>query len=248
MKRIILLAVAIYAISGSWPSYAQDGIRTYPGERIPMGQGFIRSWVTMDSTGKPIALGFAFNKAVLSGLPDAHTEHMLALPFEVAPFNHIVADWNPQGHIPPGVYDVPHFDFHFYMISPQARNEIVVNDENMPKFTKAPGAEFMPKDYIMAPGGENDRMGMHWVDPNSPEFHGQSFETTFIYGTYDGHMAFVEPMVAKAFLEAEKRSSAPIKQPQAYEREGYYPTRYAVRYDADRDRYYVALQDLVYRE
>jgi hypothetical protein len=24
-------------------------------------------------------------------------------------------NWNPHGHIPPGVYDLPHFDFHFYI-------------------------------------------------------------------------------------------------------------------------------------
>lgn len=244
--KIRTISVVALAILISMTASAEV-IRTYASETKPLGQGFIQSWVTTDSAGKPMALGFVFGTAALSGLPGVHTEYMLALPFEVAPFTHIVADWNPHGHIPAGIYDVPHFDFHFYMISPEYRSEIIVNDEDMPKFHKAPAAEFLPAGYVMAvPGGEESRMGMHWIDPSSPEFNGKPFQTTFIYGTYDGQVAFLEPMVAMTFLKAEKHFSAPIKQPQAYETAGYYPTRYAVRYDAARDRYYVALQGLAY--
>jgi hypothetical protein len=34
-------------------------------------------------------------------------------------------DWNPRGHIPDGVYTVPHFDVHFYLITREQREEIV---------------------------------------------------------------------------------------------------------------------------
>jgi hypothetical protein len=33
-------------------------------------------------------------------------------------FNHIVMSWNPIGHQPEGVYDVPHFDVAFSTITP----------------------------------------------------------------------------------------------------------------------------------
>jgi hypothetical protein len=58
----------------------------------------------------------------LKGLPEGKTmEFTLALPKEAAPtaYNHIGIDWNPQGHEPQGIYDKPHFDFHFYMITPE---------------------------------------------------------------------------------------------------------------------------------
>ena len=44
----------------------------------------------------------------------------LALPTE-APntgFDHVMLDWNPAGHEPAHVYTLPHFDFHFYSITP----------------------------------------------------------------------------------------------------------------------------------
>jgi hypothetical protein len=29
-------------------------------------------------------------------------------------------------------------------------------------------------------------MGVHWIDPKSPEFNGGKFTQTFIFGSYDG--------------------------------------------------------------
>jgi hypothetical protein len=45
-------------------------------------------------------------------------EYVLPLPDAVArradvPFKWVLLDWNPGGHVPPGVYDVAHFDVHF---------------------------------------------------------------------------------------------------------------------------------------
>ena len=31
------------------------------------------------------------------------------------PLKWALLNWNPHGHIPPGIYDRPHFDVHFYM-------------------------------------------------------------------------------------------------------------------------------------
>ena len=33
------------------------------------------------------------------------------------PFKWVLLNWTPHGHIPPGVYDTPHFDVHFYLDS-----------------------------------------------------------------------------------------------------------------------------------
>ena len=40
-------------------------------------------------------------------------------PLAPEPYRFMMLDWNPQGHQPPGVYTVPHFDFHFYMVPDQ---------------------------------------------------------------------------------------------------------------------------------
>jgi hypothetical protein len=52
-------------------------------------------------------------------------------------------DWEPHGHPPPGVYDVPHFDFHFYMITPEERAGIDGSTGG-----QDPAAEFVPAHYV----------------------------------------------------------------------------------------------------
>jgi hypothetical protein len=47
-------------------------------------------------------------------------ERILPMPSEASrptdlPFKWTLLNWNPHGHIPPGVYDKPHFDIHFVM-------------------------------------------------------------------------------------------------------------------------------------
>jgi hypothetical protein len=185
----------------------------------------------------------------LSGLPiENSTEYMLALPEQasVTPFNHIGLDWNPMGHVPPGIYDKPHFDFHFYMISPEERNSITATEQDMVKLSKNVSPEYIPEGYVPTPGGV-PRMGAHWIDPTSPEFNNQSFTKTFIYGFYDGKMVFVEPMVTKAFFETRPNTIDIIKVPTKYPMKAYYPTRYRVKYDSNAKEYTVSIEGMTYR-
>ena len=61
------------------------------------------------------------------------------------------------------------------------------------------------------------RMGLHWADAAAPEFSGQPFVKTFIYGSYDGAFIFAEPMLTKAYLESKPVATAtPVKVPAQY--------------------------------
>ena len=73
------------------------------------------------------------------------------------------------------------------------------------------------------------------------------FTHTFIFGAYDGHVIFYEPMITLLYLQSRPDTCVPIRQPQAWETEGYYPTRYCIRYRADDERYTVSLEDFVHR-
>lgn len=62
-----------------------------------------------------------------------HTEHdMLAmnswdlqLPAQnPTPYKFVGFGWNPAGHERPGVYDLPHFDFHFFRVGTDVKNSI----------------------------------------------------------------------------------------------------------------------------
>lgn len=228
---------------------------TYDGPSRDIEGGRAHTFVTLDAGGKPTAIGIRMSETVLSSLPaelphDEHErEYVLSLPkeAEISGYNHVGINWNPKGHPPPGVYDSPHFDFHFYLISPAQRDRITAKGEDLARAHKAPAPEFMPGGYLLPEGTEVPRMGAHAVDPAGPEFNGKPFTKTFIYGFYDGSMAFLEPMATKAFLETKPDVTDPVKLPKAYARHAYYPTRYSVKYDAARREYVISLEDLIYR-
>jgi len=230
-------------------------LTTIAGEAKPVGNGTARSWVALDKDGKPTAIGVTFTEAALSGLPPSltpgliWTEFLLPLPPQASAtgVNHIGFNWNPKGHDPEGVYKVPHFDFHFYLISPAERERITTRGEDLERVRKPLPPEFVPEGYVFAPGSEEPGMGLHWVEPNSHEFHGKAFTHTFIYGSYDGRMIFVEPMITKAFLETKPDITVPIKLPAKYQKPGYYPTRYSVKHHPESREFTVSIDGLTLR-
>ena len=229
--------------------------KTVVGETKPLGRGQARSWVSLDKDGNPTAIGLTFNEAALSALPtepppgELGTEISLALPAEASStaFKHIGLNWNPRGHVPAKIYDTPHFDFHFYMITEEERARITAIGDDLLRVKKQPAAQFVPEGYVYAPDSEHARMGAHWVNPLSKELQGQAFTSTFLYGSYNGNLIFGEPMITKAFLEMKTNLTEAIKLPTQYARRAYYPTKYSVRYDPVRKEYTVALEGMTLR-
>jgi hypothetical protein len=227
---------------------------TYDGPSRNLGNGSAYAFETIDGNGKPIAIGVRMSEAALTGLQSEPPkdgdgwETIIPLPKEAATsgYDLIGIDWNPKGHIPIGVYDKPHFDFHFYMISQAKKDSITAKGEDLARADKAPAPEYMPEGYILPKGTEVPRMGAHAIDLSAPEFNKQPFTKTFIYGFYDGQMAFLEPMVTKVFLETKPNTKDRIKLPKAYAKNGYYPTAYSVRYDATQREYEISLDNLIY--
>lgn len=225
---------------------------TYLGQFTILGNGTVRTWVKIGENGKPTSVGVTFSETALSGLAKTPPkgmigmEYNLTLPKEAAVtgFDYIGLDWNPQGHEPPGIYDTPHFDFHFYLVPKDEVHKMTFGGAPNVKGTRKPAAKFLPTGYIMPPGTEVPRMGAHAIDGNAPELHGQPFTHTFLYGYYNGKVHFIEPMITKAFLETKSDITVPLKQPAAYPKRGYYPTHYSIKYDSVRQEYTVALEGL----
>jgi len=226
------------------------------GPAVQVGGGAARGFVAADAAGKPTEIGLALTETALTGLPTAAVGPMfdVGLPASAAagqlPFDHISLGWNPNGHGPLPIYGVPHFDVHFYLQTTAVQHTITLDD---PKGDIFPAAAKLPAGYVTAPNAAPARtipmMGRHWVDPTSPEYApGGAFTHTFIYGTYDGHVTFLEPMLTKALLVPAVGVEQAIKQPAAYETPGkYYPTKYAIRYDAGTHEYLVTMKELVLR-
>lgn len=240
-------SLAVGAGKSSTPSRAG----TFLGESRPLGNGAIRSWVTLDRNGHPEAIGATFSEAALSGLPAGaeSAEYLLQLPpqAEGTAFDHINVDWNVNGHPPAGIYNVSHFDFHFYTITPQERDRITAQGDDVARSNKQPSAEYMPSGYVMVPDSAVPRMGSHLANPQSRELQGQPFTRTFLYGSYDGQVIFYEPMIARSFLESRQSVTEYIKLPARYSKPGYYPTRYSVKHDPKTKEYTVSLEGMTLR-
>jgi hypothetical protein len=224
---------------------------TYEGPAVAIGQGHAHAFVTLDAQGQAQTLGVRLGEAALSGLPAAaqgrhEWEYRMSLPAEAAGsgYDHVSLDWNPHGHIPEGVYNVPHFDVHFYIIDSVARNAITAVDEDLERAHKAPEHSHMPADYVLPPGTEVPKMGAHAIDPSSDEFNQKPFTHTFIYGFYDGNIVFMEPMMTLDFLKSRPNVSTPVKQPQAYQPGFAYPASYGTHYDAAAQQFQITLDDL----
>jgi hypothetical protein len=233
-----------------------DGL-TY-GAPVTIGQGTARVYVQLTG-GEPVEIGVALSETALSGLPDHDSpgglqmpDGLTTFPFTVTmpannptPYRHVGMDWNPGGHEPHGIYNKPHFDFHFYTISQEERQTIMPTDSQFAgKAAKFPAAEYVPAGYIAPAPSAVPAMGVHWVDPKSPELNGHPFIQTFIYGTWDGNLIFAEPMITKAFLESKPNYTAPVAVAQKHATAGYHASSYSIRWDEGTREYRIALGGL----
>ncbi|AQA25951.1 hypothetical protein BTZ20_0884 [Rhodococcus sp. MTM3W5.2] len=74
------------------------------------------------------------------------------------------------------------------------------------------------------------------------------FTLAFLNGTWDGDYTFMEPMVTREWLLTKPNTVRSIKQPQAYQRSGYYPTTVAVTFDDAADEYVITMGGMVLRQ
>jgi hypothetical protein len=237
-----LVAAAVFA-TGAGPSGAARHTSEF-GARKALGDGHVYSWVRRTPSGAASSFGLSFDEKALTNLGDKQKEISLALPpMDNEPFRVAVVDWNPQGHPPAHVYDVPHFDFHFYVIDESARMTIAPSG---PDAAATPAAEFLPAGFI-TDGQTIPMMGKHYLSRAQPEFHGGTFTATPIYGYYGGHLIFVESMVTVACLNGKPSVTQALAQPARFERPGAYPKQWSVTYDAAAHRYDIEFGSLVSR-
>jgi hypothetical protein len=256
------LAVAAFAHDGGQPDPLAPGPRY--GQSAMIGGGSVQTYAMLGTskdaaTGRkpPVEMGVEIPRGTLFGLPNEGAVAVLDFPIQArdTAVSYMMLDWNPQGHEPAGIYDLPHFDFHFYMqdiedvmaIRPGSCSGLNCDDFAMAM--KPVPAQFAPQGYINV-GSVVPFMGNHLIDPTSPEFNGKKFTRTFLYGAYDGKLTFLEPMITIDSI-VQTPASAPqcsdIKQPQQFAQSAYYPRKYCTAYDANRLVYKVYVTDFVYR-
>ena len=258
---VLVMAPAVMGISGL-QKRSPSGDGTFYGPAQNIGNGNVRTYVDVRG-GEPVEIGVALSETALENLPAPHTGHAsaadahanmvaysLMFPAEASrtPYRFVELDWNPGGHEPPGVYDQPHFDFHFYTIDEAERDAIDPADPLFQQKTEyLPALGFMASNYVAPMMTAVPKMGLHWIDPASPELNGQKFTRTFIYGSWNGKTIFWEPMVTREFILSKPSFQTPVMQPERVATPGYYPKGYSVRWDEQKREYRIALTELAMR-
>lgn len=235
-----LLAVAALLL---WASCKKDNnhSKRLLGDVVTLEHGSFRSFIDVDKNNTPTAIGFLMSEAVFHHLPHHDTSFLLHLPAgNNTIVNHIGLDYSAHGHTESPVYGFPHFDMHFYNISPSERALI---DAASPEIEKLPAPQFIPQDYVPTPSNVSN-MGKHWLDTTAAELHGQPFTQTMVRGTYNGAFIFYEPMITIAYLQTKPNATFAIKQAQKVSNPGLHPTKYSVRYDGATAMYIISLEGL----
>lgn len=295
MKTIHMMSAMAAALLLSACSSATDGtkdtITKHYGPAQNVGNGQIRTYIITDEKDPtvPLEVGLSMSEGVMNNLPAAasmagmsgmdHASmaatmnmnmYLLDLPTQnPTPYKFVQFDWNPVGHEPAGVYDLPHFDFHFYTVPLSVRNSILPTDPNFAtKAAAFPAENLRAPFYIDAATPAQitpaqatvPEMGLHWLDVRSPELQGMAghpeafkpFTKTFIYGSWNGDFIFDEPMITKAYLLAKHDSNdpsvrdelVPVSTAAHYSPAGYYPSAYRITWDAQAKEYRVALTQM----
>lgn len=239
--------------------------RTHWGRPKGLGNGVVSTFLTLSQSDAPRFLGLWFTEDALDGLPEEQSkeEHGLTVPLPQTATNAVniewvTVGWNPEGHVPAGVYDVPHFDFHFFLVEQEEVEQEIppgscdTDDDGTADFgvscdVQERGVEPLPD--VQRPDGyvSTDEtvpfMGNHWVNQNAPEFNGKRFTHTWIYGSYDGQLNFIEPMITREVLmNLRGREITDVPTPEAFPEAGFYPTQYVIRYLRRQDAYAVFLR------
>ena len=227
------------------------------GPSQPLGNGTVKTYVTLDGAGQPTEVGLRLSAAAMDGLPqDTGPAQMVMLAFPdqagQTAFNHVMLNWNPQGHEPAELFGKPHFDFHFDMVDMATMQAINPDD---PKYAAEaehlPEAKYVPQGYVVPPGPPPAAqavpgMGVHLVDSSDRTLvpGKYDFQKIIISGAWDGRYTFVEPMITREWLLTQPNSQESLKQPQAYQKTAYYPTTYDVHVDQQTKDYVIALTGL----
>lgn len=221
-----------------------EKVNTFYGPAEQLGGGVLQALVVMSHSGIPQSIGVRFSEKVLTRLPHHMEEVTLSLPNKASglAFDHIDFGWNPEGHEPPGVYDLPHFDIHFYMISEEEK--MLITNSDLADILPPP--TYIPANYVPTPGFV-PMMGKHWLNLLSNEAAGLEFDQTFIYGSYNGEFIFYEPMITTAYLGEKTSMEYEISQPQNFAQSGYYPTKYSINYNSVKKEYTVLMHGMVLR-
>jgi hypothetical protein len=242
---IAVSALFLYSCKQADSPVTNSKAVTYSGTTMPFGGDSIRSWMKGNLDGNIFTLtsmGVTFPQQAYSKLEmDSDMMFMMDLPITGGSLGHIEVDWNPHGDPKPSLYTNAHLDVHFFYVDTMKLMAVMAGTDTA---TSNMDKKYLPPDYKLDPFAEAG-MGVHAFDTTGKEFGGQPFDYTVAYGYYHGDLYFIEPMIAKTFLDSKPNISPVIKQPVLFRKNGVYPTEYSIAHDPGTNTYTISINNFV---
>jgi hypothetical protein len=116
----------------------------------------------------------------------------------------------------------------------------------MPEDSRIPTPYIIPDTAIDPTGTCVPAMGVHAINPTSPELAPDSttpFTEHFILGYHNGEMTFIEPMIAQSVLAAGTELSGNVPRPDTFGKTTLYPATWSLALSADGTEYEVSFSD-----
>lgn len=249
------------------------------GDRISFAKGNVQTYLQINPDGIPYSYGITFPEKTLEGLPtkempndfqncfDADENGIISekecvgghFRFLFYPKNKLVTPikwasftYGPMGRLPPGIFDLPIFEFRFNLKDFFETNSIklgpcpgLINCEDYALASKDVPEKYLPKGYANLNIIEG-KVGNLLVDTYGPEFDPKKkFRNSFILGSFNGQISFFEVMVSLDVLKEKKSSCFPIRQAEAHQELGYYPTKYCIKFWEEKKQFFISLEGFV---
>lgn len=231
--------------SGVVPSGAKVGETKDPG----FNAGTVSTWAVLDASNVVTEVAFSFPMTIVRSVSGADQRFAVLMPKEAidqTQIKSLAINYYQNGHIPPGVYDTPHWEIHGNNVSEEEVQKITCDDPSHPP------PELVPKGYIVPPIEAVPclpLMGIHAISGDAPEFNGERFRAgahllTFYKGAWRQH----EPKASVEFMKRHEEGTFPLPDMPKVPERGLYPRKFSMNYNAQYDTYVFKWHDFIMKE
>ncbi len=224
-------------VEGSGPSRVNGETKVLFGTQVT-------NYVDLDANGVVTAFSWTMPLATVSGVPETTTADFVAavgVPEALTKQTVVLGlDYSflPKGHAPPGVYDIPHWEWHIFGMPEPVFETIDCSNENVPSQDDLPSNYvYLPYPFVLVCVPRQG--GVHVYDQTAPEFNRERFTKAFALTVYAGQFASIEPKVSRDVLLARKSFSmpAPVMKTLRRSTPTLYPSKLDAVYDQASDAY-----------
>lgn len=240
----LILLIGLFLTGCEEPT--QEFGTQHTSDDIEFGNGYVNLWVEKDTEDSPFRLLALADDIILINPPEEETSVTLPWPDDVdpiAPYRHFRFYYLPDGHGPPGL-DIPQFKLRAYLIDEQKREDLKDADEQTRIVT--PNDQLLPEGFELLNRGDLPPVGSQWVNPNLNDLEG-NFQYAYAWGFNDGELIYLETMLSLEVLTQRPDAVLEVAQPNAVQREGYYPFLSYISFSNGTNQFFMGMQEFGFR-